>query len=149
MAYSCKKEYASFLIFSMKKKAYIAVGFKERAFLDLEIATIKDVLNHHDYDSIVFVDDFSFNPPDEREMMRVACREISSAEMLVAELSSKVIGVGIEVGYAKALGKKIVYLRGKGTEYSKTIGGLADDSIEYDNVDDLKEKLSSVVVSSK
>ncbi len=127
------------------KKVYIGVGFKERKALNNEISVIKEVLISNGYTPVVFVDDFSFEPSDEREMMRVACQEISDSEMLVAELSSKAIGVGIEVGYAKALGKRIVYLRRKDAEYSKTIGGLADESIEYDNVDDLKEKFSSVV----
>ena len=127
------------------KKVYIGVGFKERKALDGEINVIKDVLSSNGYTPVVFVDDFSFGPSNEKEMMRVACEEIADSEMLVVELSSKAIGVGIEVGYAKALGKRIIYLRKKDAEYSKTIGGLADVSIEYGNPDDLREKLSTSV----
>jgi len=127
------------------KKVYIGVGFKERQSLDEEIDVIKDVLILNGYKAIVFVDDFSFDPSAEKGMMRVACEEIADSEMLVVELSSKAIGVGVEVGYAKALGKRIIYLRKKDTEYSKTIGGLADESIEYDDADDLREKFSASV----
>ncbi len=127
------------------KKVYIGVGFKERKALDEEISVIKDVLNLNGYMPIVFVDDFSFDPSDEKEMMRVACKEIADSEMLVAELSNKAIGVGIEVGYAKALGKRIIYLRKKDAEYSKTIGGLADESIEYGDADDLREKFLAII----
>ena len=74
-------------------------------------------------------------------MMQAACEEIQHSDILVAELSDKAIGIGIEIGYASALNIPILYLRRQGTEYSKTAGGLANTQFVYHGPEDLKEKL--------
>ena len=127
------------------KKVYIALSFDDRKELSEEISIIKDVLVAKKYEPLVFVNDFVFSARDsEKEMMDSACSEIRDADILIAEVSHKAIGVGLEIGYAKALGKKIVYVRRVGSEYSKTIGGVSDEMIVYKDVFDLKTQLQKI-----
>lgn len=72
-------------------------------------------------------------------MMKTAFEEIDSSDFLVADLTTKSIGVGIEIGYAFAKEKPIFYLRKKGSEYSTTASGCSNYVVEYENELDLVE----------
>lgn len=127
------------------KKAFISVSFKKKNELKDEIATIAKVLKKHNIDSFVFVNTYIFSSGKEKEMMNKATKAIIASDFLITELTDKAIGVGIEIGYAYALGKKIIYLRKKQAEYSTTVGGIADKQIVYSNNDELKTKLEKVL----
>jgi len=78
-------------------------------------------------------------------MMETAFLEIDKSDFLIAELTTKSIGVGIEIGYAFATGKPIVYLRRKDSEYSTTASGSSTYNIEYENENDLIELMDNVL----
>ena len=44
--------------------------------------------------------------------------DIDNSDILIAEVSEKAIGVGIEVGYAKAKGKPIIYIKNQSVCFS-------------------------------
>lgn len=50
----------------------------------------------------VFVDEYQFSANEETEMMQKAMEDVEKSAILIAEVSEKGIGIGIEVGYAKA-----------------------------------------------
>ena len=50
-----------------------------------------------------------------------------------------------EVGYAKALNKKIIVIHKKGTE-ANLLEAMSDIKIEYDDFDDLKVKLTKIKI---
>lgn len=127
------------------KKAFISISFKKKNKLENEIASITEVLKKHDINPFVFVNAYIFSPDKEKEMMDKATKEIAISNLLIAEVTDKAIGVGIEIGYAYALGKKIIYLRKKQAEYSMTVGGIADKQIMYSNNEDLKTKLGKAL----
>jgi nucleoside 2-deoxyribosyltransferase len=77
-----------------------------------------------------FVFDFR-EKVDDRTLMDSALKEIEKSDLLLAEVTDKSVGVGIEVGYAKAKGIKTGYLFKKDSEYQKTIGGTADFVVDY------------------
>ena len=129
------------------KKAYIGISFKNRKKLEAEISTLKDVLQKHDIQPLVFVDQYIFDPDQEKEMMAQAAKDISESSLLIAELTEKAIGVGLEVGYAAALKIPVVYLKQKDAEYSKTVGGLSTKVISYKDANDLKKKVSEYLQS--
>ena len=56
----------------------------------------------------------------------------------------KARGAYFEVGYAKALKKKVIIIHKKGTE-ATFLEAAADVSIEYDNLENLKEKLKGKI----
>lgn len=126
-------------------RAYIAVSYNKRKLVDKEITLIVETLNSFDISSFVFVDNYKFNTSQEKQMMLQAMKDIENCDILIAETSEKGIGIGIEVGYAKAKGKIVVYLRQQGAEHSTTVSGISDFQIIYLNNKDLKIKLIDII----
>ena len=79
--------------------------------------------------------------------MQQAFADIDSSDFLIAEVSEKAIGVGIEIGYAVAAKKPVIYLRNELTEHSTTAAGAANKVIIYQNTSDLEQKLKLVLPS--
>lgn len=126
-------------------KVYISVSYAKRKFLDKEINTITEVLKKTEVVPFVFVDNYKFDIAQEEQMMQQAMVDIESCDLLIAETSDKGIGIGIEVGYAKAKNKPIIYVRRKNAEHSTTVSGISDYQIMYSNTDELKEKLEGII----
>jgi 2'-deoxynucleoside 5'-phosphate N-hydrolase len=133
----------------MLRSAFISVGYKNRSTLSSEINTIVDVLNEYGFNTLVFVREFVFLPGQEKEMMQKALVEIKKSHIVIAEASTKPIGVGIEVGYAKALSKPIIYLRKCNSEKSTTLSGISNHSIVYSDTNHLKNSLQKAVKDIK
>lgn len=125
--------------------AYISVSFNKRKSVDKELTVIKDVLNEFKITPFVFVDNYKFDRAQEKEMMLQAIADIDRCDLLIAETSDKGIGIGIEVGYAKAMKKPIIYLRNKIAEHSTTVSGISDYQIIYTDSDDLQKQLCNTL----
>ncbi len=125
--------------------AYISVSFSKRKLVDKEITAIVDTLNEFRISSFVFVDNYQFDLIQERQMMKQAMVDIDNCDILLAETSEKGIGIGIEVGYAKAKGKIVIYIRQKDKEHSTTVSGISDFKIVYIDTTDLKKQLADTV----
>jgi nucleoside 2-deoxyribosyltransferase len=126
-------------------KAYISVSFNNRKLVNNEIETIKDTLNVFNISSMVFVDHYKFDITQERQMMEQAMIDIDNCEILIAETTNKGIGIGVEVGYAKAKGKTVIYLRQQDAEHSTTVSGISDFQIVYNDTTELKTQLTEIV----
>jgi nucleoside 2-deoxyribosyltransferase len=126
-------------------KAYISISYNKRKSMNAEINAIKETLIIHKIIPLVFVDEFKFNSAQEKEMMQQAMQLIDNSDVLIAEVSDKAIGIGIEVGYAKAKGKPVIYLRNEDAENSTTVSGISDFQILYNDVIELKQLLSEVI----
>lgn len=125
--------------------AYISISYSKRKLFEKEISTIVDTLKSFKISSLVFVDTYTFNVSQEKEMMQQAMIDIDNCDILIAETSDKGIGIGIEVGYAKAKGKIVIYLRNNDAEHSTTVSGISDYQIVYFNNQDLKDKLTNLI----
>ncbi len=125
------------------KKGYLAISFSDRRKFDAEIDSLKKTLLNLDFNLLVFVDKYYFKNNQENQMMKTAFQEIDDSDFLIAELTKKSIGVGIEIGYAYSKQKPIFYLRHKGAEYSTTASGCSKYIIEYETEIDLGEKIIS------
>jgi len=132
-----------------KKRAYLAISFSDRHNLDKEISYLVEKAKEIGIEVFVFVNQYHFKKNQEREMMETAFREIDKSDYLLAELTKKSIGVGIEVGYALAQKKPIIYFRKKGSEYSTTAAGSADFRIEYTGKIEMTNKVLSVISKLK
>ena len=115
------------------KKAYFAISYSNRKQFDKEVESLQNLFNKNNIELLVFVDKYDFKANQEKEMMKVAFEEIDGSDFLIAELSTKSIGVGIEIGYAFAKEKPIFYLRKKDSKYSTTASGCSNYLIEYEN----------------
>ncbi|MBI2283975.1 MAG: nucleoside 2-deoxyribosyltransferase [Bacteroidetes bacterium] len=127
------------------KKAYFSVGYQSRPLLDAEINAIREVLDKHHIHLFIFVDHYRFSPQEEQKMMQQAFREIADADLLIAEISEKAMGVGIEIGYAVALQKPVICLRNAGAEHSTTASGSATHSLIYANAGAIAAVLEPVL----
>ena len=90
-----------------------------------EIEVLTHLLSELEINLFVFVDHYNFASNQEQEMMKTAFKEIDSCDFLIAELTTKSIGVGIEIGYAYATQKPIIYLKKDHAEYSTTASGCS------------------------
>jgi nucleoside 2-deoxyribosyltransferase len=126
-------------------KAYISISYNKRQELIDELQSIIETLKKFHINPFVFVDNFKFSSEQEKEMMQQAILSIDDCDLLIAETSDKAIGIGIEVGYAKAKGKPVIYMRNKDAEHSTTVSGISDFQIIYDDIKDLREKLTIVL----
>ncbi|WP_196893732.1 nucleoside 2-deoxyribosyltransferase [Aureivirga marina] len=123
------------------KKVYFAISYSNRKLFDTEVQSLVKLFHTKNLELFSFVDHYNFKADEEKIMMETAFQEIDESAFLVAELTTKSIGVGIEIGYANAKGKPIIYLRKKDAEYSTTAAGSSNYIIEYDNEKDLIEKM--------
>ena len=127
------------------KKAYFAISYSNRKRFDNEVESLKKLFLKKRIELLVFVDKYNFKPNQEKEMMKVAFEEIDSSDFLIAELTTKSIGVGIEIGYAFAKKKPIFYLRKKDSEYSTTASGCSVSVFEYEKEIDLVGLMEGVL----
>lgn len=125
------------------RKAYFAISYNNRKLFDKEIESLQNLFNKNNIELLVFVDRYNFNTNQEKEMMKLAFKEIDSSDFLIAELTTKSIGVGIEIGYAFAKEKPIFYLRKKESKYSTTASGCSSFVIEYENEINLMKTMES------
>ena len=78
-----------------------------------------------------------------QQVVDKAMEEIAKCDAILVEASEKARGVYYEVGYAKALGKKVIVIHKKDAE-ANFLDASADIKIQYENYEDLKEKLKKV-----
>lgn len=123
------------------KKVFIAYDFSNREKYTDFHRKLKIYLENKDNQVYSLVFDKQPKFKDDKDMMNKALSKIKQSDVLIAELSTKQIGIGLEVGYAKALKKEIIYIRQLNSEFSKTVSGVANLIIEYQNIDDLIKKI--------
>lgn len=126
-------------------KAYIAVSFSKRKTLENTLKICCQTLQTYGYSPFIFVDAYHFSSEEESTMMNQVITDISNSSLLIAETSEKGIGIGVEVGYAKALGKPIIYLRQHNKPHSTTVSGISDYHVIYTDNDDLNQQLSNIL----
>jgi nucleoside 2-deoxyribosyltransferase len=126
-------------------KAYFSLARNSRKRLEEEVSVVKNVLAANGMDSLVFVDQYDFRSDQEKEMMQQAMADIDACGLFVAEVSEKGIGVGLEAGYARGKGKKIIYLRHYDAQHSTTVSGISDYHVIYRDAADLKTGLEKII----
>ncbi len=128
------------------KTAYFGISKSNRVNFDNEINELKKCFAKHSIELFVFVDKYNFKIGQEKEMMNMAFEEIDNSTFLIVELTKKAIGVGIEVGYAFAKQKPIIYIKRKDAKHSTTIEGCSDYSIEYENEFQLSKEIKKIII---
>jgi 2'-deoxynucleoside 5'-phosphate N-hydrolase len=72
------------------------------------------------------------------ELMRQSFNLIRLSDFLLLEFSEKGVGLGIEAGFAHAIGKRIVVIAKTGSEISNTLVGISSEIHFYASENDLK-----------
>lgn len=126
-------------------RTYIAISYAGKKRLKEELEVIQSSLVQFGITAFVFADQYTFKPEEESLMMQKAMEEIDRSDLLIAAASEKAIGIGIEAGYAKGKGKPVIYIRHHKAEHSTTLSGISDFQIIYVDLQDLAQKLKSIV----
>lgn len=130
----------------MITKAFISYSFIDKnKFRSFDRQLKKFLKQNFGIEAYSFVFDFK-NKTDNKTLMKLALEKINESDLLLAELSYKSIGIGLEVGYAKAKGKRIIYIHRVGTELSTTMDGICDIRVEYKDISDLLVQLKKLML---
>jgi len=133
----------------MTQTAFISMTFGQKDRVTEVINRLKEVLSTYNIASKAFVDEYNFDKQEEDVMMAVACKEISQCDFLIAELSHKAVGVGVEVGYAVGLGKAVIYMRDHNAEHSTTVAGISSYKLIYTSLDDMEQQLRLIMIDMR
>ena len=95
--------------------------------------------NLNEKHELVFPHEKSDEPYPSKEYLKSIC------ELVIAEVSQKSLGVGIELGWANAYGVPIIAIHKTGSELAASLKGVVKDFVEYTDNDDLISKLERVI----
>lgn len=127
------------------RTAFVSASYAHRAILSAELDAIVFAVEAHGLAAHVFIRAYDFSPHQAQAMMAATLRDVRAADLLIAEVSHKAIGVGIEIGLAAAWGKPIVYVRHASAEPSTTVSGLAAATVVYRDAADLRARLAATL----
>ena len=128
-------------------KAYIAIKYYEDFRNKYEIEMISSVLQQLGFDTCCIARDFenwgnvTFNA---KKLMDITFQELGRCDLIILDLSEKGVGLGIEAGYAFAIGKPVITIARTGSDISKTLRGISTRVIFYDNAHDIYAKLTGI-----
>ena len=125
-------------------KIFISASRSLKDEIQHEIFIIKKALKRSGAKYLFFLEN-EINFLNEKEMMESVFKSIDASDIIIAEASDKAVGIGIEIGYAKAKQKTIIYIRNIKSKISRTILGTSDYSFTYDNIRDLEEKIEQLL----
>lgn len=113
--------------------------------MDEVLQQIVEILTENGITGHVFVDEYVFQPGHEADMMQRACEMISQSDFVIAEVTHKAIGIGVEVGYAIGVGKPVIYIRHVDAEHSTTVAGISTRQLVYAAPQELAQSLPPVI----
>lgn len=123
-------------------KAYISLDTTARKLLGKEIIALGMALNSANVEQFIFVDKYTWEAGQEAEMLENAMKAIDSCNFIIVEASHLNVTSCVELGYAKAKRKPIVYIQKEGIQTNEIIYGLSNFHIIYNNPKDLYDQLT-------
>jgi len=136
----------------MKKKVFIAYRYHSESIPELlkEMRLVHDaieVAGHHHYSTLFdtrMVDNNHEDIITEREIAKLSFEEIDSSDIILFFVKNEELSRGMlmELGYALAKKKRLVLAINKNVRDARLFRDLIDEVIEFDTLEDLKNKLS-------
>ncbi|HLW61786.1 MAG TPA: hypothetical protein VKY33_00165 [Flavobacterium sp.] len=123
-------------------KAYISVDTDTRKLLGKEIIALGMALNAANVEQFIFVDKYPREAGQETEMLQKAMKEIDGCNFIIVEASNINVTSCVELGYAKAKRKPIVYLQKAEATSDEIIFALSNFHILYTSPKDLFDQLT-------
>ncbi|WP_177762849.1 hypothetical protein [Flavobacterium sp. I3-2] len=123
-------------------KAYVSVDHNSRKKLSKEIIALGMALSTASVEQYIFVDKHVFEEGQEIELVQKALKEIDNSNFVIVETTYETVTSSVEVGYAKAKRKPIVYLQHENAPISPILYGLSNFHIKYANPKDLFDQMS-------
>lgn len=83
-------------------------------------------------------------PYEDAEKPKDSKKTIKQADLIIAEVSEPSTGMGIELGWANMLNKRIICIHKKGAKVSRSLNFISEKIIEYDSPENLISKIKEV-----
>lgn len=134
-----------------KMKIYITYKFKDEDLRELKkkLEEFSKIIEESTgWEPFIFFRDKQKWKKDNRSIKEIfndALNCIEKCDAILVEASEKARGAYLELGYAKALNKKIIVIHKKGTG-ANLLEAMSDIKIEYEDFDDLKVKLAKIKI---
>jgi len=132
-------------------KVYITASFKGFDNKN-EIENLCSLVKESGFEDFCFIrviENYQKIFNDVHELMQRAKDEIAKCDVLLIEYDGPAHGRMVELGIAYALNKKIILITKEGTFVKETILGVTNRIIEYKNLTDIVDPLSSLLSSWK
>lgn len=129
-------------------KAYIAIKYYEDSRNKPEIEIISSVLQKIGFDTCCIARDFENwgnVKYSAKELMNLTFQEMDQCDLMVLDLTEKGVGLGIEAGYAFAMGIPVITIARTGSDISKTLRGISKQVIFYGNAIDIYASLYQII----
>ncbi|WP_372474202.1 hypothetical protein AB4865_02715 [Capnocytophaga sp. ARDL2] len=123
-------------------KAYISLNNQSRKTLSKELIALGMALNGKKVEQYIFVDKFSLEEGGEKEYLIEMQRQIDSSNFLIIDGANVHTTNCVEVGYARAKKKPIVYLRNENTAVDPILLGASNFYFTYENPKDLFDQMN-------
>lgn len=123
-------------------KAYISVDTDTRKLLGKEIIALGMALSTANVEQFIFVDKHPREAGQEAEMLQKAMKEIDTCNFIIVEATNINVTSCVELGYAKAKRKPIVYLQKAEATSDEIIFALSNFHILYSSPKDLFDQLT-------
>ena len=123
-------------------RAYISVDSETRKLLGKEIIALGMAMGSANVEHFIFVDKYTMETGQEAEFMQKAMKEIDSSNFIIVEATKVNVTSCVELGYAKAKRKPIVYLQKAEAETNEVLFALSNFHILYSSPKDLFDQLS-------
>lgn len=123
-------------------KVYISVDSETRKTLSKEIIALGMAMGTANVEQFIFVDKYPFEPGQEAELMQKAMKEIDSSNFIIIEATKVNVTSCIELGYAKAKRKPVVYLQKAEADTNELLFALSNFHILYSSPKDLYDQLN-------
>jgi hypothetical protein len=88
-------------------------------------------------------------PHDKENINQKSKNWIEVADLVIAETSHPSTGQGIELGWADAAAKRILYFYKTGSKISSSLKFITEDSIEYSDATDMLKQLEAWLVTAQ
>ena len=124
----------------MRYTAYFGIKFYSDNRNRDEIVSLTAALENSSINAYCMARDYEQwgeHRPSLKTLMDVTFDEIRKSDLVVLEMTEKGVGLGIEAGYAVAVGKPVVILIKNDRGVSGTMQGIAAAIIRYNHPDDL------------
>lgn len=123
-------------------KAYISVDTETRKSLSKEIIALGMAMSTANVEQFIFVDKHPFEAGMEAELMQKAMKEIDSSNFMIIEATTVNVTSCVELGYAKAKRKPVVYLQKAEADTNELLFALSNFHILYSSPKDLFDQLN-------
>lgn len=128
-------------------KAYISLSTQSRKKLSKELIALGMALNAKNVEQYIFVDKHQLEEGFEKNYMDAAMREIDQCNFIIVDGTHIHINNCIEIGYARAKRKPIVYIHHEDVVADAMFKGMSHFYISYSNPKDLFDQMSEFLKS--